>query len=212
MSIEFVCTQCGKLLRTPDDAAGKQAQCPQCRAVMQVPPSSAAPADAVNVQVPPPPSSNPYESPLAYTNVMPEPGEPPRAKVMAPAIAMLLLAGLGLMMGTLGVIMAMFGDAPPINPDDPEFMQAFQRGRVGALAVVLQVTLSSLNLVIIAGAIQMLRFKSWGLALTAAIVSMCNVGNCCCLLGIPVGIWALVILLQQDVQRAFLATSDPANS
>jgi len=43
----------------------------------------------------------------------------------------------------------------------------------------------------------------WPLAMTASILSMLNFGNCCCLLGIPVGIWALVILLMPDVKEAF---------
>ncbi len=30
MPIEFRCLQCGKLLRTGDDTAGKQAKCPEC--------------------------------------------------------------------------------------------------------------------------------------------------------------------------------------
>jgi phage FluMu protein Com len=37
MSIEFRCTQCQRLLRTGDDAAGKQAQCPGCATVLTVP-------------------------------------------------------------------------------------------------------------------------------------------------------------------------------
>lgn len=37
MSIEFACSQCGKLLRVGDDAAGKHARCPSCAAVQPVP-------------------------------------------------------------------------------------------------------------------------------------------------------------------------------
>jgi hypothetical protein len=37
MSIEFPCSQCGKLLRVGDDAAGKQARCPSCGAVQGIP-------------------------------------------------------------------------------------------------------------------------------------------------------------------------------
>ncbi|MEN6450097.1 MAG: hypothetical protein ABFC96_06375 [Thermoguttaceae bacterium] len=44
MAIEFHCTNCGKLLRTEDKTAGRQAQCPDCGAVMTVP-GGASPGD-----------------------------------------------------------------------------------------------------------------------------------------------------------------------
>ena len=47
MAIEFRCVQCGKLLRTGDETAGKQARCPECGSVMAIPQASAAPADAI---------------------------------------------------------------------------------------------------------------------------------------------------------------------
>jgi len=37
MPIEFQCSNCGKLLRTGDDTAGKRAKCPKCGAVMTIP-------------------------------------------------------------------------------------------------------------------------------------------------------------------------------
>lgn len=37
MPIEFRCSQCGRLLKTPDDTAGRQAQCPACGGLSIVP-------------------------------------------------------------------------------------------------------------------------------------------------------------------------------
>ena len=37
MPIEFRCSQCNALLRTPDDAAGRTAMCPKCAANLAVP-------------------------------------------------------------------------------------------------------------------------------------------------------------------------------
>lgn len=37
MPIEFRCAKCSKLLRTPDDTAGKQAKCPECGEVTTIP-------------------------------------------------------------------------------------------------------------------------------------------------------------------------------
>ena len=64
MPIEFRCSQCERLLRTPDGTAGKKAKCPQCGAVVNVP--TASPSQPTEpVSLPPvfvPPSDNPYQA------------------------------------------------------------------------------------------------------------------------------------------------------
>jgi uncharacterized membrane protein/phage FluMu protein Com len=48
MAIEFRCTTCQRLLRTQDDAGGKQAKCPECGTVLTVPAKEAdQPAEAL---------------------------------------------------------------------------------------------------------------------------------------------------------------------
>ena len=37
MPIEFECAECHKSLRVPDEAGGKQARCPDCGTIQQVP-------------------------------------------------------------------------------------------------------------------------------------------------------------------------------
>lgn len=37
MSIEFRCNGCSRILRTPDESAGKKARCPQCGAIVDIP-------------------------------------------------------------------------------------------------------------------------------------------------------------------------------
>jgi len=78
--IEFRCTQCNKLLRTPAETAGKQAKCPECGAILPVPMAGVAATSAGGPRVPPPPppptapagspfgaggEENPYASPTA---------------------------------------------------------------------------------------------------------------------------------------------------
>jgi phage FluMu protein Com len=61
MPIEFRCTQCQKLLRTPDGSSGREAKCPQCGAIVKIPEPAAA---AHSASTPPvPPLDNPYASP-----------------------------------------------------------------------------------------------------------------------------------------------------
>ena len=73
MAIEFRCTQCGKLLRTGDDTAGRQAKCPECGAVSTIP-SAGAPAGLENLAD----SGNPYQSPSPF---MPQSSDQPRAPI-----------------------------------------------------------------------------------------------------------------------------------
>ncbi len=72
MPIEFRCTGCGKLLRTADDSAGKQAQCPQCGTVLIIP-SAAPPAPAAE-------PFNAYRSPAAPS--APFPSDQPFASIV----------------------------------------------------------------------------------------------------------------------------------
>lgn len=53
MPIEFRCPGCAKLLRTPDESAGKKAKCPQCGAIADVPLLSADVSDPFPSSSPP---------------------------------------------------------------------------------------------------------------------------------------------------------------
>lgn len=67
MSIEFACSQCGKLLRVGDDAAGKHARCPNCSAVQAVP-GPPEPVSPFAPALPPSPGAaelNPYQAPVS---------------------------------------------------------------------------------------------------------------------------------------------------
>ncbi len=77
MPIEFRCPQCQKLLRTPDDTAGKNARCPECEAVVAVPGGSidSPEPDAGGLLSPSVPGleeENPFRSPTQSGYVPPQ--------------------------------------------------------------------------------------------------------------------------------------------
>jgi len=75
MPIQFRCPQCNKLLQTRDDAAGKQAKCPDCGTLVAVPrPGEAASADGPADAGPPPGAEG--ESPFGPGAAPPVPGVP----------------------------------------------------------------------------------------------------------------------------------------
>ena len=97
--IEFRCSQCQKLLRITAAAAGRQAQCPECRASMVVP----QPENAANPPVVNPPVANPQAA-------NPPAGKPPAGK---PPVALFPSGGTPPLDGAAG--------PPPMPPASPSF-------------------------------------------------------------------------------------------
>jgi len=84
MAIEFRCTECNKLLRTGDDTAGKQAKCPECGAVVNIPAGGAA---SVSGGANAPPPQEPFGSsgsPFGPGGPIPEPGGDPQNPYRSP--------------------------------------------------------------------------------------------------------------------------------
>jgi hypothetical protein len=78
---------------------------------------------------------------------------------------------------------------------------------------VLDICVVLLAPVVIAGAIQMLRRRTWGFTRFAAIIAMLPLGtHCCCVLGLPIGIWAFLTLNRPDVRAAFEAAQPPVSA
>ncbi|WP_144993033.1 DUF4339 domain-containing protein [Polystyrenella longa] len=45
--------------------------------------------------------------------------------------------------------------------------------------------------------------RGWGFVVTMAVVNMLPLINCCCMTGIPVGMWVLIVMLMGDVKKEF---------
>jgi hypothetical protein len=69
--------------------------------------------------------------------------------------------------------------------------------------LTLAVPLLAVNVVTLIGAIQMLRWRSYGFAMTAAVLSVIPCLSGCYCVGIPFGIWSLVVLSKPEVKQAF---------
>jgi hypothetical protein len=212
MPIAVYCAECQKEYRVKDELAGRRVRCPQGH-VLTVPESETTldldepyEVEAAPAATMPPPREdhNPYASPRTDASVL-KASAAPTLKVGLPAVTLIILGCLGLGLSILSGIVAVVGEPPAVDPNAPPFVQAIQEGSRGTLAAVIQGLFVFVNGAIILGAIQMLRFRSWGFALTASILAMLNFGNCCCLLGLPVGIWSIVVLSLEDVRDAFRA-------
>ena len=230
MASTFECPKCGRELKVPDELLGKKVKCPACQSVFitaaQEPAASPpAPRPSSEGIVDSGPASRAIEE-------LPEPAvhEPPRKRtrrweddyeeedygrprsrrrraqsaVMGPAIALMVVGALYICvnLGMLVFRTINFSSAMSAAPHggDPGFAAGFKFGIYAGFGIELLGLL--LGGLIILGAIQMKNFGSYGLAMTASIVAMIPC-HYCCLLGIPFGIWALVVLLSEDVKSAF---------
>jgi len=55
---------------------------------------------------------------------------------------------------------------------------------------------------IIWAALQMKALRKWNISVAGTIAAMLPC-SCCCLIGLPIGIWGLVVLLKPEVKSAF---------
>ena len=111
------------------------------------------------------------------------------------AVAQMIVVTLSLFMQTPATLGAM-GRMREAG-EDPAFATGFVVGQILMVAVT-----GLAMLTILAGGIQMMRFKVWGLCLAACILTMMPC-NCFCVLGLPIGIWGTIMLSLAPVRSAF---------
>lgn len=144
------------------------------------------------------------------TNPLDAPPPPPvdreRAKrtVLGPAIGLMATSAVGAIAAIANLFIS----------DPADFLemyrnvgvaeeQAQQMADIAAKAgPALSIAFIVLNALIFVGALQLMKLRGRGLAMTAAILSFVNCGSCCCVLSAPFGIWALIAMRRPDVQAA----------
>ena len=150
-------------------------------------------------------SQNPYSTPQRPGGPGPPQGDRFAAanKVKGPALGMListitgmLIALIGLALNILGIsFMAASGEG--VTPDTAGIIGqgvfAIAQGLIGLVG----------GGVIIFGCIKMLKLQAYGFAFTTSILAMIPCISPCCLLGIPFGIWGLVVLNDPQVKQFF---------
>ncbi|HRF02151.1 MAG TPA: hypothetical protein PLI18_16665 [Pirellulaceae bacterium] len=150
------------------------------------------------------PSHNPYSSPMNAPTYAGGP-QAARGKLMPVGIALLVVGIFGVLFGTGYFILTLIG--LQMNPELEAQRQAmgeeekvgFYIGYYGMLAWLAFQPVGSL--IVSLGSISFLRQKGRGLAMFTAILAVIP---CCtsplCGLGLPFGIWALVVLADPNVK------------
>ncbi len=161
-------------------------------------PEFAAPTPTPAPGAPPPP-------PMSAIPVMPSTPVYGSAgdEVNGPGIALIVLGAINIVLalGRMALMVTGFG------------MSAFQSGsnemEKAVLAFFGTFGLAILGigliggLVILFGGIKMRNLQSYGLCMTANIIAMIPCVSCCFVIGIPIGIWGLVVLSKPEVKNLF---------
>lgn len=132
----------------------------------------------------------------------------PEERVRGPAIGLLVTAGLGIVTNLFGLIWYLMGQ--PLGKLPAELGNEVAEKLV-QLSSMLGIFGSLLGLAISAlvayGAVQMLKLRSYGWSMAASILALIPCTSPCCLVGLPIGIWALVVLSQPGVKTALGRTT-----
>lgn len=144
---------------------------------------------------PPPPPSAP-----------PPPAGPPAAQqVQGPAIGLIITAVIGGIFALIGIFGQILGMG--VGMMDLEQYGGGSEWAEYALGGGFGIASSIIGLVvagfIIWAALQMKALRQWTLAVVASILAMIPCISPCCIIGLPIGIWALVVLMKPEVKAAF---------
>ena len=89
------------------------------------------------------------------------------------------------------------------NPQLEQLFQKWMHLAYGPLGAVNSLFGLALSVLILIGAAKMQSLRSYEFALTAAILAMVPCLTPCCLIGLPFGIWAVVVLSKPEVKSQF---------
>lgn len=135
------------------------------------------------------------------------------AKVKSPAVGLMVTGILNVIFSVLSVASIAF--MPAIvkwldaqlgqlhNPQLQTMLQNSLHNSSGALGLVSNLFGLLLSVLILWGATKMKSLRSYEFSVTAAILSLLPCFTPCCLLGLPIGIWALVVLMKPEVKSQF---------
>ncbi|WP_246357910.1 hypothetical protein [Pyxidicoccus fallax] len=132
-----------------------------------------------------------------------------REAVSLPAILLMVTSALTFLYGVVSLVR-------PIGEDDRAMIQQMMEDpNMAPMRGVMEFVLSSsgrfllslpsliINGLIFFGALKMRGLQSYGLATTASILALIPCCGPCTCLGIPLGIWALVMLRKPEVRASF---------
>ena len=131
-----------------------------------------------------------------------------RDALNVPSILLIITGAITVLLGLMGLVSPSGGNlASMMNGGDPNVARQMEQfkpmmdaaQRFGPISSIIGIGLGAF---VIYGALQMRQAKGFGLSMGAAIAAMIPCFGCYCL-GIPVGVWALVVMNKPEVKAQF---------
>ena len=124
-------------------------------------------------------------------------------RVSGPAIGLMITAGLGMAANVMGILSHLLGmGMGALGGFEHDQFPALQMLQ-GPIGIVLNFIGIGMGIVVLLGAIKMKNLESYSFAMIATIIAMIPCLSPCCCLGVPIGIWSLIVLLDSNVKAAF---------
>ena len=126
----------------------------------------------------------------------------PATQVSNPSVGLLVTGVVGGIISLLGLILNAIGtSAIPFVQDslDKRYMELWEGG-AGIASSFIGIVVA---VFIIYAALKMKELTQYGLCMAASILAMIPCISPCCIIGLPIGIWCLVVLTKPEVKAAF---------
>jgi len=141
-------------------------------------------------------STNPYQTPSGAGGSRSDAAE----KLKLPAILMMVSMGLGIAAQILSLALNVLGAGVGAAAGGDEGMMNILSGTIGMVFNVIGMAIGGF---VIFGMLKMMKLQSLGLVKGALIVGMVPCVSPCCLLGLPIGIWAMMTINKPEVSSQF---------
>ena len=129
----------------------------------------------------------------------------PAAQVSGPSIGLLVTGIIGGVFSIIGLFMSFLGTsisqlmADRFDEFDDRYVELYE-GAAGIASAFIGILVAAL---IIYAALKMKELSQYGLCMAASILAMIPCISPCCIIGLPIGIWCLIVLTKPEVKAAF---------
>jgi type IV secretory pathway protease TraF len=132
-----------------------------------------------------------------------------RRRLQWPAIGLIIVGTLNVLSGLvliLGRLVSIVKGPDRVITDEDRRLGYMVAGIFFPIVSLISIAVSP---IIIFGGVQMLGARRYSIALWAAILALIPLTSVCCIPGIPIGIWALIVLRHPEVRAGFAGYQMP---